>query len=293
MLEIRPESSPGYGYGGIHGFTGLTEFRYIDDSGDKVEVWGYWPSGKVKFKYRIVGGLLQGEHRCWNENGELMLEENYLDDQLNGIRREWYDGKVLKSEEHYRCGLGNGWYRYWYPNGRRHAQYLVINNRYNGPYFLWSLTTKVKDVYHYVDGFRHGECKIYDLEGYLARKAFFFKGVLIPRRLKKLIDSGSLTAGDILKIRNTAVRRVCLEELGYSKFLSQLEHEVIDRNGDYELIRIDWHKREEPIHLVKVRCPSTGAFYTLRVPPVMKTVKAAIAWTFGVKEEKYCPETET
>ena len=61
---------------------------------------------------------------------------------------------------------------------------------------------------------------------------------------------------------------------------------------DYDLVKIDWNKEEEPLCLVKVRCPSTGAFYTLRVPPKTKTVKEAVAWTFGISEEKYILEQE-
>ena len=94
-------------------------------------------------------------------------------------------------------------------------------------------------------------------------------------------------------MKNAEIRRICLEELGYARFLSQVDHQVIEKDGEYELVRIDWHKNEEPICLVKVKCPSTGAFYTLRVPLDMKTVKQAVAWTFGLKPSQYCPEKET
>ena len=111
--------------------------------------------------------------------------------------------------------------------------------------------------------------------------------------LGERIEKGNLTAKLILRIANTAVRRICLEEFGYARFLAELPHQILDRSGEYELVKIDWHKREEPIYLVKVKCPSTGAFYTLRVPATMKTVKEAIAWTFDVNEGEYLPEVET
>ncbi len=81
--------------------------------------------------------------------------------------------------------------------------------------------------------------------------------------------------------------------MGYGRFLSQVTHQILDKAGDYELVKIDWHKREEPIYLVKVKCPSTGAFYTLRVPPTVKTVKEGVAWTFHLDQEEYNPEIET
>ena len=43
---------------------------------------------------------------------------------------------------------------------------------------------------------------------------------------------------------------------------------------------------------MKVKCPSTEAFYTLRVPPTMKTVEDAVAWTFGMSGIEYSPEQE-
>ena len=102
-----------------------------------------------------------------------------------------------------------------------------------------------------------------------------------------------MTAKHILKINNAEVRRVCLEELGYGRFLNQLEHEVIDKDGDYELVKVDWHAKERPIALVKVKCPSTGAFYVLRVPLSVKSVREAVAWTFGMSKNDYKPEEES
>ena len=72
-----------------------------------------------------------------------------------------------------------------------------------------------------------------------------------------------------------------------------VEHEIIDKDGDYELVKIRWHKKEMPIVLVKVKCPSTGAFYVLRVPLSIKTVKEAVAWTFGMATKDYKPEEES
>jgi hypothetical protein len=106
------------------------------------------------------------------------------------------------------------------------------------------------------------------------------------------IKTGKFQAKDIIKIRNVAARRLLLEEFGYERFLAQLEHAILDVDGDNELVKIDWRKDEEPVHLVKVRCPSTGAFYALRVPPRMKTVKQAIAWTFRMKKDEYSPVQE-
>ena len=139
----------------------------------------------------------------------------------------------------------------------------------------------------------HGICFIWHDTGRLESRTLYFRG--IPLVTQTGIDKGSdtVTAQDIINIKNATARRECLKEFGYERFLAEIKHDVIDRKEDYELVKINWHKEEEPICLVKVKCPSTGAYYTLRVPPTSKTVKEAVAWTFDTQEAEYLPEEET
>ena len=144
-----------------------------------------------------------------------------------------------------------------------------------------------------VDGGLHGICFIWHDTGSLESRTLYFRGISLFTQTN--IDKGSdtVTAQDIINIKNATARRECLEEFGYERFLVELKHDVIDKKEDYELVKIDWHKEEEPIYLVKVKCPSTGAYYTLRVPPKVVTVKEAVAWTFNMNDSEYAPLTET
>lgn len=96
-----------------------------------------------------------------------------------------------------------------------------------------------------------------------------------------------LTARDIIRCRNAEIRRILLLRFGYEKFVMELGGAVIHRDGDSELILIKWGDYEEGLKVVKVKDPSTGDFYILRVPLSAKTCKEAIAWTFGMSEEEY------
>jgi len=129
--------------------------------------------------------------------------------------------------------------------------------------------------------------------GRIESRTLYFRGISLFKQTD--IDKGSdtVTAQDIINIKNATARRECLKEFGYERFLVELKHDVIDKKEDYELVRVSWHKEEEPICLVKVKCPSTGAFYTLRVPPTTKTIKEGVAWTFGVGEKEYLLEQES
>ena len=140
----------------------------------------------------------------------------------------------------------------------------------------------------------HGVCKIWNEAGELQERKIFFRGQTVSTSSNIAVDSDTLTTQDIIAVKNVGIRRAFLEELGYERFLSQINHIVIDKEGDQELVKIDWHKEEEPICLVKVKCASTGVFYTLRVPPSMQTIKEAIAWTFGFRNpDDYAPDLET
>ena len=146
---------------------------------------------------------------------------------------------------------------------------------------------------NYQNGRLHGTSKEWDGAGKLRSSGVYVRGLKVPAKIAGLITTGELAAHDILEVKNIEVRRLCLETLGYARFLSQMEHTILDKDGDSELVRIDWHKKEEPMCLVKVRCPSTGAFYALRVPPSTRTIREAIAWTFEMKDGEYRPELET
>jgi len=115
------------------------------------------------------------------------------------------------------------------------------------------------------------------------------KGFLL---FKKLAQK-ALTAEDIIHCRNVEIRRILIERFGYEKFLLEMKGIVIHENGDYKLIKLDWHEKEEPIKLIRVKDSSTNRLYLLRVPPNMKTCKEAVAWTFGLNQEEYNPLKET
>jgi len=124
--------------------------------------------------------------------------------------------------------------------------------------------------FSFANGRRHGTFEHRLPDGTLKKKEVYIQGVHIPADIYRRINNKQLTAKDILDMKNAAIRRICLEQLGYARFLAQMEHQIIEKDGEYELVRIYWHEREEPICLVKVKCPSTGAFYTLRVPRMPK-----------------------
>jgi len=98
---------------------------------------------------------------------------------------------------------------------------------------------------------------------------------------------------EVTKISNATLRRESLNFYGVEKFFKNMKTEKIQQDGKNELLTLHWHGGETPITMVKVIDSTTKDVYLLRVPPDMKTVRQAIAWTFHMNEKEYHPLKET
>lgn len=263
-------------------------------SGEAIgEAVGYYDNGQLRFRYPLYKGDISGVGMIWYEDGSRLCEEAFRKGLRHGRKREWYHDGTLKLEASYAAGFLHGEYKEWFGSGKIRQQREYRQGDLHGTCIEWYPSGKLKIRASYRFNVLHGIYRAWTEDGALLDKRIYVRGVRMSGDLGERIEKGTLTAKLILRIANTAVRRICLEEFGYARFLAELPHKILDRDGEYELVQISWYKSEEPIHLVKVKCPSTGAFYTLRVPPAMKTVNEAVAWTFGVREGEYRPEVET
>jgi antitoxin component YwqK of YwqJK toxin-antitoxin module len=272
---------------------GRIQYRYLDNERNKAEAVGYYDNGQLKFQHYICDGAIQGLGRIWYEDGSLQCEEQYLNGSFHGLRKEWHGNGKLHTEIFYKNGLRDGICRIWFEDGQLRSESFYLTGIMHGLWTIWHPNGKLLSQLNYQNGQRHGESKEWDELGKLKSSNVYVRGIKFSVGIGNRVLLNRLTAEDILRVRNARVRRFCLEELGYERFLTQMPHEILHKEGDYEFVRIDWHKREEPIYLVKVKCPSTGAFYTLRVPPTSKTIKEAVAWTFSMRVDEYLPQLET
>lgn len=271
--------------------------RYLPGEGGTGESIGYFDNGAVWFRCPVLNGHAHGTVRIWFSDGTLAEEADFQNGISHGAARTWYRNGVVEKEENYNRGKLHGAWKVWYPSDpgvqRPKIQCTYVDDLLHGPLTAWHQNGNLRIEAHYDHGRNHGVHKFYNEDGTFDGKAIYVRGVKMPVKKYEQFLAGKLPAKDILAIRNSAVRRILVEEFGYARILAQMPHEVIDREGEQELVRINWSVREEPICLVKVKCPSTGAFYTLRVPPERITVKSAVAWTFDVKADDYQPVKET
>ena len=127
---------------------------------------------------------------------------------------------------------------------------------------------------------------------------FFWHGLAVPGKL--IAAPESVTREDIMMENNAEVRRCFHEILGSDRFgqLLGLEvlHEKTDRFGQLQqLLRTRERDRlcGDHIYFARVTCPTSHRQYYLCVPPGMRTVDEAVAWTFGKTASTYRPEVET
>ncbi len=96
----------------------------------------------------------------------------------------------------------------------------------------------------------------------------------------------------LLTTKNSELRRVLIEEIGYDKICQDLQTIEIDNWQEYTLLRIDDDADIEPIFILKMICPSTGNIHTLRVPPDVNSAKEAVEWiNWGVDPEEFSLQT--
>jgi hypothetical protein len=104
----------------------------------------------------------------------------------------------------------------------------------------------------------------------------------------KLLENLDIELNDILQCRNAEIKQKALKKFTYERFVNEAKPEIIDKDErGQQLFRL------EDIVLLYLKDYSTDRKYLLRVPPEMKKVKQAIAWTFNKEEEDYNPIIET
>ncbi|MFH1022882.1 MAG: hypothetical protein V1809_05795 [Planctomycetota bacterium] len=120
--------------------------------------------------------------------------------------------------------------------------------------------------------------------------AYAWHGVPIPSEWGR-VRSEQWRPDWIFDEKNQTLRRVLIEGIGHDR-LAHSQGQPIHVDGDMELLGV-WHSGFDPIVFLKVKCPSTGLFYVLRVPPEMRTCRQARNWTLWNERDrmKFVKET--
>lgn len=106
---------------------------------------------------------------------------------------------------------------------------------------------------------------------------YAYKGINLPAQYGKLHPTD--WRGEwLLEQRNAELRRVLIQGIGYDRICQDLQAKECDRWQEYTLLQIESEVDIEPIHLLKMTCPSTAFIHVLRVPPDINSARDAICW---------------
>jgi hypothetical protein len=118
-----------------------------------------------------------------------------------------------------------------------------------------------------------------------------YHGVRLPETYGKL-HPNQWQAKWLLEERNAELRRVLIQGIGYSRICQDLQATEIDTWREYTLLKINSDIDVEPIHLLKMTCPSTGFIHAMRVPPNVTSAREAIRWVnWGTDPEEFSVQT--
>lgn len=105
---------------------------------------------------------------------------------------------------------------------------------------------------------------------------YAYRGVRLPKAYGR-VNPQQWQPQWLLTEANAEIRRVLIQGIGYSKICQELGAIELDSWQEYSLLKIENLDRE-PIHLLKMTCPSTASVHILRVPPNITLAREAIRW---------------
>ena len=131
-------------------------------------------------------------------------------------------------------------------------------------------------------------------------KVYAHHGVWLPEKYGK-IPSSQWKSQWLLSEENAEIRRVLIQAIGYHRICEELGAIELDSYKEYTLLKIEnytetnsfsYQNNSEPMHLLKMTCPSTGFIHFLRTPPDITSARVAIAWVNGgIDPEEFTVQT--
>jgi len=209
-----------------------------------------------------------------------------------------------KGELLWKCRFSRKWAKEWYPSGRIKAIFGSCSSDYkyrpdsrDSTTFYDLPKSPLKEVIEAgITILRRGRTGRVITKGELENKrrvgrwlvdnniVYFIDNAMVSRELYETPPE-KLVAKEILVIKNTQLRAVMVKRMGYEKLLKDIGGKSIHKQDDMELYEMDnpngdESRADKTLKLLKVCCPTTGTYYTLRVPPQVKKCEEARQWTF-------------
>lgn len=132
----------------------IKEQYTINKKGEKDGIYtAYNEVGKLKEKSNYKNGLYTGRRTLYFDNGNVEIEENYIDGGiLQGISKVYYEGGQLQLEKNYENNVLVGQVKVYYPSGKIKEEVTMENNNENGPFTEYYENGKIHWKGTYLNG---------------------------------------------------------------------------------------------------------------------------------------------
>lgn len=132
----------------------------------------YETTGQLKETAEFKNGQLNGLRKLYNDStGQLIIVENYVNDNFEGEYLSYHPNGNLKQKGKYVNNTMSGLWTYYYPSGNLKEEVNFKRNVEDGPYKAYHENGQLKAEGNYENENRQGLWKVYHPNGVLEEAA--------------------------------------------------------------------------------------------------------------------------
>ena len=120
-----------------------------------------WPDGKLRTQYEVKIGPdgTEIKHGRWvslHQNGQVLLDGQYVDDVRHGLWMSWWDNGKLRGRAEFISGVGDGTWTKWDDTETKRIEYHIVLGQKNGHSTEWDEKGQVTEEGDYKDDQKTG-----------------------------------------------------------------------------------------------------------------------------------------
>jgi len=152
----------------------------------------YQPDSMINSITEYVADKKQGLAITFSKRGQIILEENYANDELHGWKRGYTEvGHKINLQEKYVNGRVEGLQKIYAKDGKLQEEHFFKNGKKNGVSKTYYPDGKVKQEISYKDDVKNGSCKWFHKNGQLMTEYMYTQGGKTGT-FKAFFESGEL-----------------------------------------------------------------------------------------------------
>ena len=112
--------------------TGCTHLGVVDNPSPSLNIdveQSYFSNGNIEYEAEFVNGKLDGFTRVWLEDGTLISESEYSNDQAHGLWIKYHLLGSIKYKVRYEYGKKHGYERWFYENGQVKSEQQFLHGQ--------------------------------------------------------------------------------------------------------------------------------------------------------------------